>query len=325
MTLKAVSVTRILNEDDIVEAFVRHNIRHLSHMIFIDNGSTDRTLLILKNLQAEGLPLSVFQSRSAIFDEVSINTWLYRIADQIHHADWVIFLDADEFIALDHGGTLTDLLATRAAHDHAIKLPLVHYYDTPEDNQAELIVPIRMRWRMRAATQVFKLFVRGGLGMRIVIDAGNHGGFLDGRPLPTQLDHQISLAHYPRRSAYQNLQKIAIGWLKLLASGDATVKSGRSSHYRSPFETLRDKPHELIGNPAYTAPGVDRSLAEDSPLPYRGGALRYTEPGDPAMKAITLTLRYAEQLAGQHGKLLDQSTEARRLVETWNAERKLLF
>ena len=54
MTIKAVSVTRILNEDDIVEAFVRHNIGHLSHMIFIDNGSTDRTLLILKHLQANG-------------------------------------------------------------------------------------------------------------------------------------------------------------------------------------------------------------------------------------------------------------------------------
>ena len=44
-----------------------------------------------------------------------------------------------------------------------------------------------------------------------------------------------------------------------------------------------------------------------------------------ALKALELGLRYAEQLARQHGKLLDQSAEARRLAETWNAERRFLF
>jgi hypothetical protein len=59
---KIVSVTRILNEDDIVEAFVRHNAVHADHMLFLDDSSIDRTLEILQTLQVEGFPLTVFQN-----------------------------------------------------------------------------------------------------------------------------------------------------------------------------------------------------------------------------------------------------------------------
>lgn len=72
--MRLVSVTRILNEDDIVEAFVRHNSVGLDHMIFLDNGSSDRTLDILRALQREGVPLSVFQAISAEFDEADAST-----------------------------------------------------------------------------------------------------------------------------------------------------------------------------------------------------------------------------------------------------------
>jgi hypothetical protein len=56
-----------------------------------------------------------------------------------------------------------------------------------------------------------------------------------------------------------------------------------------------------------------------------GGPLRYTERTDSALKAFELGMRYIEQLGRQHGRLLDQSPEARRLVESWNAERRFLF
>lgn len=321
--MNLVSVTRILNEDDIVEAFVRHNITSLSHMIFLDNGSTDRTLEILRALKEEGLPLSVFQGPSLTFDEVSANTWLYRLADQLHKADWVVFLDADEFLLLPPGVTLATILGAQAAH--AVEVRLIHYYETPEDDAAELIIPLRMIWRMIAPTGVLKTCARGGYGPRMVIDAGNHGAFLDGKPLGASPEPRVTLAHYPRRNGWQNLQKSAIGWLKVLAAGQPALAAHRSTHYRAPFESLRDHPDKLLANPLYLRPGVDRTLMREEPLAYRGGPLRHTIATDPAMHAFTLGLRYAEQLARQHGRLLDSSTEARNLVEAWNGGRKFLF
>lgn len=324
MPQSLVSVTRVLNEDDIIEAFVRHNATDLAHMVFLDNGSSDATLEILRQLKGEGFPLSVFQTIAAGFDEVATNTWLYRMADQMHRADWVIFLDADEFITTS-ASSLPALLAGRPAQDRAVEVPLIHYFDTAEDDMSEAIVPARLRWRLRAETGVTKMFIRGGLGTRITIDAGNHGGMLDGRPVPTPREHHAALAHYPRRSGWHDMQKYTIGWLKVLAAGQAAVDAGRSSHYRSPFQTLRDKPHELVRNPGYLSPAVDRAIALDDPICYRGGRLRYTAPGDPALKALTMGLRYAEQLARSHGALQDQSAEARRLTGQANAERKFLF
>jgi glycosyltransferase involved in cell wall biosynthesis len=52
MTL--IAITRMKNELDIIEAFVRHHAHSFDKLIVLDDGSTDGTLDILKALQAEG-------------------------------------------------------------------------------------------------------------------------------------------------------------------------------------------------------------------------------------------------------------------------------
>jgi hypothetical protein len=321
--MQIISVTRILNEDDIVEAFVRHNHLHVEHMIFFDNGSTDRTLEILKLLKQEGFPLSVFQGFAVSFDEVAVNTFLYKLANQLHTADWVVYLDADEFISTDN--STVEILMSVEQQFNAVLVPLIHYCQTSFEDPSETIVPVRMRWRFSQPTNVFKMFVRGSLGEEIVIDAGNHNGFINGEQISAVVQPGLNLAHYPRRNGWQNLHKITVGWLKALAGGKQAALQGRSIHYKSPFETLRDKPGELVGNSKYLDYELDASLCEEVPLAYKGGLLRYTQPTDPALKALSLCLGYAEQLATQYGKLLDDSPQAQKLVEMRNAERKFLF
>ncbi len=78
--MKLVAVTRLWNEDDIVEAFVRHHAPQVDRFVFLDNGSSDRTLDILRSLAAEEFPITVLQTRSVSFDEASVNTWLFHYA-----------------------------------------------------------------------------------------------------------------------------------------------------------------------------------------------------------------------------------------------------
>lgn len=47
-----VGVSMVKNEEDIIEAFVRYNLRFLDHILVVDNGSSDSTLLILKKMRA---------------------------------------------------------------------------------------------------------------------------------------------------------------------------------------------------------------------------------------------------------------------------------
>jgi hypothetical protein len=318
--MKTVAVTRIFNEEDIVEAFVRHNATLVDQMLFLDNGSTDATLDILRQLQSEGFALSVFQCRAVSFDEVAVNSWLYQLASQMQRADWVVFLDADEFLDPAPGVALADEL-------RGIGILIEHkrYVQALSDDPLEPIAPRRQTERTMGPTGIHKLIIRGGLGPTLAIDAGNHGAHLGERALVFPEVATISLAHYPRRDGYQNLQKIVIGWLKVLATGHDAVTQGISQHYRSPFETLRDNPERLIGNDAYLAAELSPVRTQHDPLTYRGGPLRYTSREAPGLRAAQLILRHAEHLAQQHGALLDALPAARSQVETWNGHRVFLF
>lgn len=315
---KIVSFTRILNEDDIVEAFARHNAAHVDHMLFLDNGSTDRTLVILRALQAEGFPLTVFQNLSVSFDQIGANNWAYQMASQLLGASWVSYLDADEFIATPDSVPLSSLLPPAV---DAVVVPLVNYVQTPEDHADEPVVPWRQRWRQPGGTSVDKLMLRAGMA-NIVIEAGNHGAFSNGVKLPAMPLAGVSLAHYPRRSGWQIVQKMAAGRLKALAAGQ--IGTLYSHHYLSPFETLRDKPGEILAGD-YFKFEMRRAQAVEDPLHYLGGPLVYWEKSDPALKAAQGFLHFAERLAQQHGRLIDEAAPARALVEGWNNKREFLF
>jgi hypothetical protein len=43
------------------------------------------------------------------------------------------------------------------------------------------------------------------------------------------------------------------------------------------------------------------------------------------MKAAQCFLQFAERLALQHGRLIDEAPQARALVESWYAKREFLF
>ncbi|WP_298215312.1 glycosyltransferase family 2 protein [Acidocella sp.] len=316
---RIVSFTRVLNEDDIIEAFVRHNAAHVDEMLFLDNGSTDRTQEILRALREEGFPLKLFRNHAVSFDEVAINSWGYQMVSQVMAADWVAFLDADEFIATPGSQPLPSLLPAGA---RAIRLPLVNYGQVGGEDPAEPVVPWRLRWRFAGETGVDKVMARAKIP-HLIVGAGNHEVFEAGREVPAETIAGLSLAHYPRRDAWQAMQKWVAGRMKALAAGGQGEYY--SGHYVSPFETLRDKPGELLLNPGFFEREFDKSFAVEAPLAYLGGPLAYYQPADPRLKAATSLLHALENLARQHGRLLDELPEARTLTERWNARRDFLF
>lgn len=323
--LRLVAITRILDEADIVEAFVRHTAHYVQHHLFMDNGSRDATLDILDKLRAEGFGITIFKNTSVSFNEIQFNTFLYREAVFAHDADWVICLDADEFIddrasAIGLRGYLDELGRLRPDVD-LLKISLTDYVFTRYDDPAGAIVPLRMTKHHPTGVNI-RIVIHASLAHRgAVIDNGAHDVLVDGSYITSSLrETSIALAHYSERSAYQYIAKFVKGWAKVLAAGSGLAERGISFHYRGPFEILGNRPQDLIRNEQFMKyKGEAPNLIED-PIDYKGGPLRYTDTADELARAIQSMMGYVELLARQHGRLIDECSDARKLVDQWNAE-----
>ncbi len=301
------AVTRLLDEEEIVEAFVRHHAAFVQSHIFLDNGSSDRSLDILAALQRDGFRLSVYRNASPVFVEPIYNTALKDLA-LAGAADWVVFLDCDEFI--DDRGTMSGLgaaLAGVAAGVASVRVPLVTYVAPSEASAGPANCVERLVLRPVHENTIYKVMVRQPPGAGyLAIAAGAHFSYLNGQQVDSPVLNGVRLGHYPERSAVQVARKAVLGWLKVLATGKEGADARWSEQYRPVFEAFRDDPagwlawaHQVLATRA-----DDPALILD-PLPYRGGLPTHTAPGDASHQALTALLRYAERLAEAHGRLMD--------------------
>ena len=93
----AVVIAAVKNEADLIEPFVRHNLALADRMLLVDNGSSDRTLEILRQLQAEGLAVEVDQDPSlGQYQRERVTRLMQRAL--AYSPDWILPLDADELL-----------------------------------------------------------------------------------------------------------------------------------------------------------------------------------------------------------------------------------
>ena len=313
-----VAVTRVLNEDDIIEAFVRHTLAFVDRMVLLDNGSIDRTAAIVAQLRAEGAPLVLLQARSAAFSEEAHNTLLYHTAREAFAPSWVLPLDADEFLD-SRSNDLRSRLAALPPDVPAVRATLRNYFADGLD-ATDLLVPRRMVMRDATERGVSKCFLRGGLASSLTLEAGNHAAWLGPdslrEPLPLADLPGLVLAHYPVRHPVQGVAKAVLGRLKVLAAGGGAERVAQTANHYSPFlDALCRDPAALLRDGAYMSSTLPPFPLVEDPLPYAGAPLRYTVAGDPVMKALQAAAHAAQQLAQSHGELLDADPAMRRMVE----------
>ena len=317
--MKLVAVSRVLNEEDVIEPMVRHHSIVVDHHVILDNGSVDRTIEILAALSAEGLNLTVLQNNSVMFSEEQFNTSLYEFAVQERAADWVLFLDADEFLDARRVGNLRALLGSVPPQYPSLGVQMINYDAPTEASLHEINVVRRYVRRVAAPIGVWKVFVRAPAdGQRITINAGNHSIDLDGVFVDPPRQDAFLLAHYPNRGPLHWAGKAVTGWLKVLAAGEMDTYEGRSGHYESTFGFLTKDPQGWVNWSRQEAgngvPPLSEALVED-PITYLGAPLLYTEQVDYGWRSIRLLLANTERLAIAHGRLLEEHAELRNKLD----------
>jgi hypothetical protein len=308
--MKFVSVTRCGNENDIIEAFVRHHVALFDLILIIDDNSTDGTVQILEALQAEGLPLILFHVAEVDWNPVDLVTELMRRAFNEYDAQWVAPLDVDEFLELPADTGLGDFLPERS--ELAAQLRWSNFAWTRGLDETERNPVIRMRTRMPPRTDSFKVIIPWNIVQgdpTATVLPGNHAVRAHGRIADLFYRQKMALCHYPIRSVQQFASKVVINALRHKAMPHGPKDAG--FQYRKPLEALKTNPGILPRGMeqasrlyALQAGGKMIGEIEDRPLLYRGGPLLHSQYQTRAISnIITLAESLAERVAALEAEI----------------------
>jgi Glycosyl transferase family 2/Sulfotransferase family/Protein of unknown function (DUF3500) len=318
--VNVVAISSVKNEIDIIEAFVRHTLAFVNHLVISDNGSTDGTLDILRALKNEGLPLTIVEDPSTgkyLSERMTRLMREYAVAR--HNADWVVPLDADEFLVLPDGARL---VPPEASPGRTIAVPWRSYVPDESDDPSKFNPVLRIRHRLvEEGWKFVKVLVPGKLAAQpgAVLTQGNHELKVDGKLCASTDAEGLSLAHFPIRGPGQYLAKVAISALQYQTMGDQFAS--RAIHWRSPYDLLKRDLEAFNASVPEDArrfslpPGVDfqpQTMAD--PIPYRGGALLHTPMVDDRARGWQAVLSYAEQLARRYAVMTRGLTPEERVA-----------
>jgi len=149
------------NEADIIEPFVRQTAAYCEELILLDHGSTDESAEIVRALKQEGLRLHLLTDRTLGNIEADQTNRLLLLAAHECAADWIVPIDADEFII---GATDKSFLpAALPGTTTCLKLRSSSYYTHANDRE-DLLNPVeRITHRLMEEAADMKVTVPGWL------------------------------------------------------------------------------------------------------------------------------------------------------------------
>jgi Glycosyl transferase family 2 len=280
--MKLCGVAMVANESDIIEAFARHTLAFTDHLHIAFHNSYDSSREIVERLIDEGLGISHEVIDNPVFQRERLGCEVVQKAAARNRFDYILPLDADEFIAAQSRSVLEAELAAAPA-DGALSLAWLSYVPTQDDDPADPNPVARIRRRLPAPhPHLRKVFFRGDLMQRfddVILADGNHLLLSrHGREIPERKAVGVHLAHYPVRSAAQIASKAVLGSIVRQVSPEFTDHQSR--HWRA----LMNDPAlaegcsaERLSQITRTYFGAADSPLIDNPLEFSGGSLRYAD------------------------------------------------
>ena len=199
-------------DEDIIEAFVRENCRYVDRQLIFVPREREHVLQVLRSLEKEGLPVIVSTDAEDTLTADERLNQLMREAIDHWRPDWIVPLDADEFIDAAGRSGLDAALATVGPH-HG-RIPWITHVPTSFDEAGEIHPLKRIRYRYAyeppapdTNPRVWKLAINcrllGPYLDRYELGAGAHTlvfrGTRDACSQPIRPLAGAALRHYPVR------------------------------------------------------------------------------------------------------------------------------
>ena len=210
---KIVAISRVKNEADFIERFIRINGQIVDAFVIFDDQSSDETISIIQNLHAEGYPIALGKIQDAQNNHAFFTDMMFQLAQRFT-PDYIIPLDADELLITEKSRLLAEL--EELTPQQYGRLPWQTYIPVngellPTSYLTDIFQPL-----LQEAHQYHKAIVPAHAKGNFIM--GSHQ--IKGDVIPVRL--KTRLAHFPIRSAVQLMAKALITAHKFELKNDPT-------------------------------------------------------------------------------------------------------
>lgn len=258
---RTLAVAMIKNEADIIAGFTAHILALFDELVIVDHGSDDGTSEFLAALAKGNHRVEVLALDEPSYIQSVTMTHILRDRPQVRGADWVFFLDADEFLPFEDRGAFHAALG-RFAGCPVLSMAWQNLIpETYWQGKARIgaddrfyVAPVPSPYR-KVAFQPHRVNLD-----RVVVAQGNHALLQtqNGLPVPA-FDADFPLLHLPVRSVDQLLLKLNQGVLAYQKIG-ATRDAGQGTHWYQ----LKKATEDAALTPEHLNAVADR-YSEDKP------------------------------------------------------------
>jgi len=224
--------------------FIKINSKYFDHFFILDHFSTDGTAKIIKKIQNLGYPVTYIPLLDKIYNQASITTAEVRRVASLKEYDYIMAIDADEFIYSESSEFFKKTLASSVNPNGIGSIPWVTYCPVKMDyfNASAPLYKI-FKARRFEPVQYHKVILGNSFALRCKISMGNHSATnriykkdavkLDG----------IQLQHVPVRSKEQIIRKAILGSHAFSMKKDR--KKGEGFHWDIMADLIRKNGYNL--------------------------------------------------------------------------------
>ncbi len=239
-------ISIVKNEEDVIESFLRYNLKIMDHIYIIDNGSADGTVDIINALINEGFPVSLIINPGEFNQIKMTNDLLLRVVSGEFGIipSIIIPIDADEFLISSNPDVNPRDIIEDLSRDGIHMIRWMNFI--PQTIEcSDIFVPYTMSSsRADQYEEVEKLIIpRDVIGEGFVLNNGNHDVFA-----PYELNKykcvDLRMAHYPIRNKEQFLLKNILGYYNRLATKNYV--KGRSRHIENVYYSLKNGDNDVF-------------------------------------------------------------------------------
>lgn len=243
--MKIAAISMVKNESDIIELFIKINSRFFDAIYILDHGSTDSTAQIVRLMKKSGYNVYYTLLNDKIYNQSKITTSAIRQIAQLDLYDYLMPLDADEFIPDEKIGLIRDFLSERHGDLDVGYFPWKTYCPINRKYfEAEAPLYDNFKARRIELSQFYKVIVTNRLGKFCTIAMGNHDittqeetGALKRHIIPS------FLIHAPIRSQEQIISKAVLGSHSFKLKKDRVP--GEGFHWDELTQQIREKNYSI--------------------------------------------------------------------------------